>query len=249
HAAILMMLHANGAGVERNLGVAIALACAMNGAAMEIDGRVKHLERLRRENWQGSDFSWCDDITSGMAQGICARLESRLAEARNGSRWESLLAKWSDKATNALLRRLDERFEAFVAARGEHEIERSGTAQLALVLEDEMALREVFLTDLETIAKGSSPWQGVEKATDADARLNKCYKAIQRQSRQAFGENWNTVRQDGIRQTQRAWLAYRDGWVAFLGQAAPRIPRDTILQGLTLRRVAQLEPFLPVSNR
>jgi hypothetical protein len=66
---VLMMLYANGMGVPRNLDLAIHYACNIEGAPMESDGRVNHLAGLRDEGPGEQPFDFCDDITSGLAQG------------------------------------------------------------------------------------------------------------------------------------------------------------------------------------
>src|SRR4051812_35798010 len=71
--AMLMTIYANGEGATRNLDLAIRMACTLEGAEpAEYDRRVTHLARLRDEHWQGSDFSYCDDIDPGLGTGLCA---------------------------------------------------------------------------------------------------------------------------------------------------------------------------------
>ena len=74
----------------------------------------------------------------------------------------------------------------------------------------------------------------------ADAKLNDVYKKVQH----AAGEDWGTVTKDGIRLAQRAWLGYRDAWVAFAKVKYPSITSDTIRTWLTQKRTSELEEFL-----
>src|SRR4051812_24469275 len=69
---MLMTIYANGVGAKRDLDVATHLACGLEGAPAEVDGRVTHLAELKAKNWAGHDFDFCDDITSGLAMGYCA---------------------------------------------------------------------------------------------------------------------------------------------------------------------------------
>ena len=52
----------------------------MDGAPAENQGRFEHLQKLQKQNWQGSDFSLCDDATSGFMEGWCAKLNDDLAQ-------------------------------------------------------------------------------------------------------------------------------------------------------------------------
>ncbi len=87
--AILMMVYAIGAGASRNLDLAIKLACAIEGAPAELDGRLRHLEALKDQRSGRVTFDLCDDITSGFMMGYCAAHDQRLARAERQRRWKS----------------------------------------------------------------------------------------------------------------------------------------------------------------
>jgi TPR repeat protein len=91
---VLAMIYANGAGVPRNLDVAIHMACEMNGAAAEMDSRVTALGEMRRAGWQGTDFDPCDHMTSGTGTSICLTGARRLDELAIDRRLEALSANW-----------------------------------------------------------------------------------------------------------------------------------------------------------
>ena len=67
--AMLMTMAANGLGTPLDLGLAIALACTLDAAPEEMDGRIKHLAALRKAGPAATPFGFCDDITSGAALG------------------------------------------------------------------------------------------------------------------------------------------------------------------------------------
>ncbi len=243
-AVMLMTIYANGVGAKRNLDVAIALACTtLDDSAAAIDGRVKHLYRLRQQNWQGNDFSWCDDVTSGVAQGQCAMHDERVGQEQRDTQLATLADAWRTGPSADRFRLLQASVEAFIDRRTGEEIERSGTAQLAMVVGEESQLRQQFVNDLKGFVDGKPPCAGAERDRDADARLNAAYRTIQRIPEAQFSENWRTVKQDGIKRTELAWLKYRDAWVAFLATADQNISREAVVNWLTLRRLKQLEEF------
>jgi hypothetical protein len=128
---MLMTIYANGVGAPRDLDHAIAIACELGGAPAEEDGRVKHLAALKAQRWTGHDFSFCDDVTSGYAQGVCAAHDAALADATRKQRFAALTAGWSDADKRAFLP-LQRAETAYADAHAANEVDMSGTARAAL---------------------------------------------------------------------------------------------------------------------
>ena len=92
---MLMTIYANGVGAARDLDVATHLACGLDGAPAEVDGRVLHLAGLKAKGSSGRDFDFCDDITSGLAEGYCADHAANLAAPVREARIARLTGGWS----------------------------------------------------------------------------------------------------------------------------------------------------------
>ncbi|HEX3092390.1 MAG TPA: hypothetical protein VHW72_07200, partial [Candidatus Angelobacter sp.] len=75
--AILMMVYANGNGAARNYDAAIKLACELGGAPGDDAGRVYQLDRLKKQNWTGNNFSVCDHSSGSEMYEQCAILTER----------------------------------------------------------------------------------------------------------------------------------------------------------------------------
>ena len=73
--AMLMVIYANGVGARRDLRLATRFACGIDSAPAEFDGRVADLTSRRKSRSAGQGFSFCDDITSGLAEGQCRLVE------------------------------------------------------------------------------------------------------------------------------------------------------------------------------
>jgi uncharacterized protein YecT (DUF1311 family) len=235
---MLMTIYANGVGAARNLDLALALACQLDGAPAEEDGRVKHLATLKAQHWTGHDFSFCDDITSGYAEGLCAAHDAKLTDAKRNRQFASVTAGWSagDKRAFTMLQQAE---NGFVTARTENEVDQSGTARAALAIDEQQSLERDFLGMLQSLAAGKAPTFTAAQFAAADAVLNKVYQQVQHP-----GKDWGTVTADGIRTAQRAWLKYRDAWVAFAKIKYPAIAADSVLTWLTQKRTAELRGFL-----
>lgn len=243
-AELLMTIYANGIGAERDFDVAINLACNIGGTPAEIDRRVKHLYKLRQQDWTGRDFSWCDDVSSSLAQAQCAHHEERVARAQREIRLAKLAEKWAVEPVAGAFSKLRKSADAFIESRSGEEVDQSGPERASLVIGEAEALHRQFLDDLQGFAEGRPPCAETEQVADADDRLNAAYQKIQRTPAERFRQNRGTIGQAGIKRTELAWLKYRDAWVAFAAAAYPAIPKQNVATWLTLRRLAQLEELV-----
>ena len=236
---MLMTIYANGIGAERNLDLAIALACRIDGAPAEIDGRVKHLAALKAEHWTGHDFSLCDDATSGYLGGVCTAHDAAIADAKRKQQFAALTAGWSEAEKNALAT-LQKAEKAFADELAGKEVDQSGTLRAAFSIDEEQKQQQDLLDMLSSLAAGTAPAYNAQQFEAADAKLNDVYQKVQRSA----NPNWGTVTKDRIRRFKRAWLRYRDAWVAFAKVKYPAIASTSISTWLTEKRAAMLEQFL-----
>ena len=89
-----------------------------------------------------------------------------------------------------------------------------------MLIDDREALEEEFLNSLKKFDRGDLPRFNEKDFLDADSELNKVYKEIQQNSSEY---NLGTVSKGDIKAAQRAWLKYRDAWVAFAKQKYPSV--------------------------
>ena len=231
---MLMTIYANGRGARRDLDVAVHLACGLEGAPMESHGRVMHLAELKAGKAEDG-FHFCNDITSGLAMGYCAAHDARLAGAKREATLARLSVGWTAAETQALAR-LRQALEGFAEAHGTGEVDLSGTARGAMATEAEEAVRDDFLAMLGELAAGRPPRAGGYRA--ADAKLNAAYRKLMQAT--VSVDSPGAVTRDGIRGAQRAWLRYRDAFLAFAAVKYPRVPRDGLAARLTDQRTAML---------
>ena len=236
---MLMTMYANGVGAPRDLERAIALACEIDGAPAEVSGRVDHLASLRDQHWQGHDFSYCDDITSGAGQGFCAAHDAALADQARKTRIEAVASGWTGKEKQAFLT-LRKAEQAFIDARAAHEVDMSGTARAAMAINEEQAQQEDFLALLQQLEAGTIAPSTAADLSTADDKLNAVYRRVQQTPETIL---WGTVTRADIRAAERAWLAYRDAWVAFARVRYPHVSPESVATALTEKRTAMLEAF------
>jgi len=241
--SILIMAYANGRGATRNLDLAIRLACENDLAPGGGQAyRIEHLARLREENWEGNDFSICDDTTSGYWEGNCAWLDARIADAKRETELKRLTGDWNETERKAFaILRTD--FERFVESRASHEVDASGTARAMLAHQEETSLRDGFLSLVEVAEHNTVPVFSAAQLAEADRELNRTYRQIQSDSEFSYG----TVTRDGIKKTQRLWLKYRDAWVAFGRHKYPAVSPDLWKVWLNRERTKMLSDYLAFS--
>jgi uncharacterized protein YecT (DUF1311 family) len=231
---MLMMVYANGKGAARNLDVAIHLACGIEGAPAESHGRVTHLAALRRKAGSGG-FDYCDDITSGLAGGYCAGHEENIAGAKREAAYAQLTAAWPPPHRQALAR-LRKAHEAFAQASGGGEVDHSGTLRAAMEIGAEEKLRDELLAMLRQLEAHRAPAYGHAQYLAADAALNAGYRKALQGTQGNDGPG--AVTREAIRDAQRAWIAYRDAFLAFAVLRYPDVPRESLATWLTLKRTA-----------
>jgi len=236
--AILMTIYANGVGAKRNFDLALKLACKIEGAPAEIEGRVKHLAELRVQNWQGNTFSLCDDATSGYLAGSCADHANKFALIKRDKKLGRIQSKWTgaDKKEYSILKKVADQYFDIHA---ENEVDQSGTARAALSIADTSSQEENFQKTLEMLESGKLPKYSNMQFIDADTKLNTIYRQIQKR----VDPEWGTVKKENIKTTQRAWIKYCDSWVKFCRKKYPGF-EDSIKTYLTMKRIKELEEFL-----
>lgn len=234
---MLMTAYANGVGVVRNLDNAIHLACGIQGAPAEVDGRVRHLVELRDSGWTGNDFDLCDDVTSGLMMGHCSAHAAAIAGARRTTVLARLTAGWSEADRRAFAP-LRQAFDAYVEAHGRGEVDLSGSARGAMVTGAEEALRDEFVRMIDQLEGGAAPSATRAQLEAADGELNRVYREVMR--REFSAECVSCVTREGIRDAQRAWLRYRDAFLDFAAARYPQGSRDSLAAWLTRQRTELL---------
>jgi hypothetical protein len=236
---MLMTIYANGRGARRDLDIAIHLACGIEGAPFESNGRVTHLAELKGQSRPEEDFHFCDDITSGLAMGYCAAHQARVAGAKREAQLSALARGWTPAETQAFAR-LKRAHEDFVEAHGSGEVDMSGTARGAIAVNAEEEVRDAFAALLKDLAAGHWPRYDAGGYRSADARLNAAYR--KRMQEAVAVDSPGAVTREGRRDAQRAWLRYRDAFLAFARVKYPKLSADSLAAWLADQRTAMMMP-------
>ena len=241
---MLMTIYANGVGAERNLDLATSLACRIQGAPAENNARAEHLQSLKAAHWTGAEFNYCDDTTSGYSGAVCAVQQASIADVARSDRLDKMTGGWSKPEQQAFAS-LRTSAAAFAKASREHEVDLTGTLRATLMIDREQDVMQGFADLLGKLEHGGLPAGSASGLQAADASLNDVYRrlmAIGGKAEPAIGHR--TVTKDGVRQTERAWLRYRQAWAAFARVRYPKLAAGTVQTVLTQERAAYLDGFL-----
>ena len=236
---VLMMLYQNGQGVAKAPPLALKYACSIGAAPAEMAGRVEHLQQLAASGQGNIDL--CDDITSGYMMGVCSAIDARQKNRARSAATGKTNASWP-AAAQASFRKLETATANFADARAGKETDLSGTARAAMSIAARNAELELLAQDVKQYEAGKLPAAATKAQAQAlDKQLNVIYGKLMKQPAETYA---GAVEKDGIRDTQRLWLKYRDAWLAFGAAHYPSVGSDTWAALLTARRNAQLEELL-----
>ncbi len=105
----------------------------------------------------------------------------------------------------------------------------SGTARGMFEIDAQQSFRDDFLAAVESFEKGDLPNGTATGAADADARLNAAYRKALQDAEEHKQDHGSAVKPDGIREAERAWLKYRNAWIAFAMMHYPGVRGDAWL--------------------
>lgn len=233
-AGVLMMLYANGRGVKENLPYAIRMACTVGGAPFEVAGRIAALEGRMKGEGTDTAFDSCDDVTSGYGASRCAMIGARVQDHERSVRYAEMSRAWTPAEKTAWDKVIAAE-TAYADAMTSGEVELSGTMRGVFALEAEGAIKVGTLGLLEALDARSFDKAVPGQLQKSDAALNAAWKKVMANSFADFG----TVTKEGVRGTQRAWLKYRDAWIAFANLKWPGMG-DTAADYLTKERTNAL---------
>ena len=229
----LAEIYANGWGLPRDVKLAISLLCHASEVPAELIGMVSALS-ADKDAMKEKDFLLCNFVTSGLKAGICSAQAEHTAAARRRQEIDALKASWTPsqkKAFDDLWKTAGDFFLTFAS----EEQDMSGTVRAAIAIGAEARLQDDFLSALRSFEAGKLPPEMDLKKSDRE--LNAVYaRAVEKLKAGEYG----TASTEGLRTTQRKWLAYRDAWAAFATVRYPGTTGEQWKAWATSVRVKQL---------
>jgi Lysozyme inhibitor LprI len=232
---ILIMVYANGNGATRSFDAAMKLACSLGGAPGDDAGRIYQLDRLKKQNWTGNNFSVCDHSSGREMYEQCAILTERFDKIERDQKFNDLISAWKapeKKAFHAFMAEVDR----YVQIQANTGVNLEGTFEI----QEEIFIRRNLLSALEGFEGGELPKYSAEEFQRAEAEENAAYQRTQSGDR----TQWGTVTRAGVRKSQEEWLRYRDAWIAFGKIKYPGVTEQSWKAWLDIDRTVTLNRFL-----
>ncbi|MGZ4855457.1 MAG: hypothetical protein ACXV96_09585 [Candidatus Angelobacter sp.] len=233
--AILMMVYANGNGANRNFDAALKLACSIGGEPGDDAGRVYQLDRLKKQNWAGNNFSVCDHSSGREMYEQCANLSERFDKIERDQKFNELIAGWKPAEKKAFHTFMEEanRFYEIQAKNG---VNLEGTFEV----QEEIFFKRNLLSSLEALERGELPNYSAEEFQRAEAAVKAAYVRTQN----GPDARWGTLTRESVRKSQDEWQRYRAAWISFGRQKYPSVTEQSWKAWLDTDRTVMLSRFL-----
>lgn len=233
--SMLMMIYANGKGATRNFDVAIKLACSIGGSPGDDAGRVYQLDRLRKQNWAGNNFSVCDHSSGREMYEQCAILSERFDKVDRDQKFNELTAGWKPAEKKAFHTFMEEA-NKFYEVQAKNGVNLEGTFEI----QEEIFFKNNLLSTLEAFERGELPNYTAEESKRAEAAENAAYQRTQTGS----DDHWGTVTRQGVQKSEDEWRRYCNAWIAFGRQKYPGVSEQSWKAWLDNDRAVMLNRFL-----
>lgn len=241
---ILMMIYANGLGVQRNLDLSIRLAqFNVPGTQEEIQNRIDHLKRLKWFPFT-KNFDFCDDVVGDTEMRMrCEFLKAERKEEPYETELDIKLKKikgltnnWSSETIKAF-NDLKKAANNYFYKRIYKEVDSSGSERGEIQSEEDEKLQNAFVDAVNKFEKGTFTHFSSHEVQELNSELDRSYRDLLESNDEYKYTSINPI---GIRITQRRWIVYRDAWIKFASIRYPSISTDSFKGWLIKQRLHQL---------
>lgn len=194
-------------------------------------------------NWKSGvvkPFNFCDYVTSGIGQALCASRENDDDEINRDSKLKELKTKLRGDARQLL----DKAYAAtakFIEAKAEYEEGHGGTGRAAWVLESTMEQMNEYIDLIDKTIRGFKP-SPVDSLEIVDQKLNNKYRQLMDSAKKVdTGQLYWFATADNIRSVQRLWINYRDASARLLSRIEPSVKENIWKSWFTERRIENLD--------
>jgi len=210
---ILADIYFNGAGVKRNIPLAMRFACESEEGMARL--ALPDIAKLNGSPRTHGAFEFCNYAATTSTMTFCSVYASEIEDDRRSRYYNSLKSSMTVEQQAA--------FEKLLAARsayiGAHalEVDQGGTIRYVRTIGSQSILKDIFHTELIHFEHGKWPALSKNQITRADALLDREYmKTLQHlrtQTKASIDEG--AVTADHVSSVEEIWEKYRDAWVAF----------------------------------
>lgn len=230
---VLADLYFNGAGVERNVPLALRFACESEAGMAKL--ALPAIAKLNGSVPPHGPFEFCDYASTTFTLNFCGAYASEIEDDRR-SRYYLGLASAMTSGQKAAFEKLLAAQKDYVRAHA-REVDQGGSIRVLRTLGSAKILNDLFHTEIMHFEGGKWPALSSNQVAKADAVLRRQYEArlaiLSKRTR--VEPDGGGVTADQLAEVEGKWETYRDAWVNF---AHLRYPAEVaaIRAEITLRR-------------
>lgn len=218
---ILADIYVNGAGVRRNIPLAMRFACeAEQGMAMLA---LPDVEKLNASSRKHGPFEFCDYAATTFTMDFCSGYTSEIEGDRKNRFYDRLKSSMSP-AQRAAFERLLAAHNAYIKAHA-LEVYQGGTIRAIRTMGSQNILNELFHTDLVHFERKKWPVLSANQIAIADRLVQREYEKklqeLQAPSKEPVDED--AVTAGDLSKVEKSWETYRNAWAEFAQLRYPSV--------------------------
>ncbi len=210
---ILADIYFNGAGVKRDIPLAMRFACESEEGVATI--ALPDIAKLNSSPRAIGIFEFCDYAATTFTMNFCSGYKSEIDDARRSRYYNSLKSSMTPEQQAA--------FEKLLAAQNAYieahasEVDQGGTIRVIRTVGSQDILKDLFHTEVVHFERKKWPALSSNQISTADALLHREYEKelqqLQKQTKEEIDEG--AVTAGNLSSVEETWQTYRDAWVAF----------------------------------
>lgn len=216
---ILADIYLNGAGVKRNIPLAMRLACESEEKMVNI--ALPEIAKLNSSPRASRPFELCDYAATTFTMNFCSDYASEIEGDRRDRFYRSLKSTMTPPQQAV--------FEKLLAAKKEYisahasEVDQGGTIRGIRTLGSQNILEDLFRTELVHFERKKWPALSEKQITWADKWLIREFdnKLQQLRAKSRDESDSDEITAENLSEVQANWQKYRDAWVTFAGLRYP----------------------------
>jgi hypothetical protein len=210
---ILADIYFNGAGVKRNIPLALRFACESEEGMANL--ALPDIEKLHGSAPTHEPFEFCDYAASTFMINYCEGYGTEIEDDRSGRYYKSLMPSMTEEQ-RAAFEKLLVAEKAYVAAHAS-EVYQGGTIRTVRTLVSQSILKELFQTEVVHFERKKWPALTDAQIKAADPLLRRELAKKLQETRTPTKDEIEdgAVTAEELSSVEGPWEGYRDAWVAF----------------------------------
>lgn len=210
---ILADIYFNGAGVKRDIPLAMRFACESEEGTASL--ALPDITKLNGSLPAHGPFEFCDYAATTFTMNFCGGYASEIEDERRSRYYNSLKSAMTPEQRAAFEKLLSAEC-AYIKAHAA-EVYQGGTIRVIRTMGSQKILKDLFHLEVVQFERKKWPVISGNQIKIADALLNGEYtkklQQLQKQTKETIDDG--AVTADNLSRVEESWKTYRDAWIEF----------------------------------